>query len=184
MGIAECTFAAMIAWSPVAQHARLDHDASVTEARYRSIAASIDRGVSDPREPPLYAGAGGRAKTAFLVASLAFHESRFWARVDEGRCALRECDAGFAWSLWQVHPEDGIVLDGVTFVHARNRSPTWVLEHSAEVITGPQLIRDRDLAVRVVLHVARRSIRQWTTGVAAKRHAEAWWQRHPCTTLD
>lgn len=179
--IAACVLRAMLAWAPVAVHKPLDHEPSVTMSRYESIATSIERAASDPAEAPLYRGEQARERTALLLASLAFWESRYWARVDEGRCALRECDAGFAWTIWQLHPEDGFVLTERGFTHARNRSKDWLLANASQVVHGPDLVHDRALAARVALHVLRQAgSGQWTTGRRAKAQAELWWARDRC----
>lgn len=80
------------------------------------------------------------AKSASVLTSLAFHEGRFRAYVDSGQCNDRawrkskegqktmanggDCDGGYAYSLWQIHPWEA-------------------------TITGPDLIRERRTAARV-----------------------------------
>ena len=38
-----------------------------------------------------------------------------------------------------------------------SRDPVWRSQHAGEIITGPDLIRDRKLAVRTALHMIRYS---------------------------
>lgn len=80
------------------------------------------------------------AKAASVLVSLAFHEGRFREYVDSGLCndkAWRkskegkatmlnggDCDGGYAYSLWQIHPYES-------------------------KITGKDLIRERRTAARV-----------------------------------
>lgn len=150
--------AAMTAWMPITSHAHSEAP-EVTEARYEQIAADIAEVALDPDEAPLFAGEDGRVKTALLLLSVAYHESRFRGDVDAGRCKPYECDHGKAFSLWQLHPEDGLVFDDDVFTFARNRPTTWRQEHAGEIFDGPALVRDRKLAARMALHMLRYSMK-------------------------
>lgn len=168
--------AALLAWCPLSRQTWRGEPEDHARARYQRIAESIASVALDEQEPPL---PGGRERTALLLASLAFWESGLREDVDEGRCPLTECDAGYAWTLWQIHPDTGLTLDGDGWRYARDRSPAWLLDHGDAVISGPDMIRDRQLAARVALHMARRSVYVWTTGARAKAHAAWWWSTHP-----
>jgi len=121
--LAAYVYGAMTSW------ASESHD----ETLWRGIAADI-------------ASTTASAPEALLLASLAFHEGRFRAYVDEQQCndpiwrASRDgriamasggdCDGGWAYSLWQIHPLD-----------AR---------------TTARELRDRRAAARIALTIARR----------------------------
>jgi hypothetical protein len=150
--------AAMMAWMPVRNHARIEA-ADVTEARYEQIATDIAQIALDPDEAPLFPGEDGRVKTGLLLLSVAFHESGFRGDVDAGKCKPYECDHGKAFSMWQLHPEDGLIFDGDVFTFARNRPSSWREDHSSEIFDGPTLVRDRKLAARMALHMLRYSMK-------------------------
>ena len=184
-------FTAMMAWMPVRNQAarELEDDAV---ARYESIAADIAAVALDPSEPALWDGDDGRVKTALVVLSVAFWESGFRVDVDRGNCKPNECDHGLAYSLWQLHPEDGFIFDGDVYTFSRNRSAGWRDEHASEIFDGPSLIRDRKLAARVALHILRYSVRvgkslgiytgEGGNGPKARQrygHAVTWLRSHP-----
>jgi hypothetical protein len=150
--------AAMTAWMPLKNHARSETP-EVTEARYQQIAEDVALIALDPDEAPLFQGEDGRVKTALLLLSVALHESGFRGDVDAGRCKPYECDHGKAFSMWQLHPEDGLIFDGDVFTFARNRPASWREEHRSEIFDGPALVRDRKLAARMALHMLRYSMK-------------------------
>jgi hypothetical protein len=150
--------AAMTAWMPMKNHARSETP-EVTEARYQQIAEDIAQVALDPDETPLFLGEDGRVKTALLLLSVALHESGFRGDVDAGKCKPYECDHGKAFSMWQLHPEDGLIFDGDFFTFARNRPASWREEHASEIFDGPALVRDRKLAARMALHMLRYSMK-------------------------
>jgi hypothetical protein len=150
--------AAMTAWMPMKNHARSEAP-EVTEARYQQIAEDVALIALDPDEAPLFQGEDGRVKTALLLLSVALHESGFRGDVDAGRCKPYECDHGKAFSMWQLHPEDGLIFDGEVFTFARNRPASWREEHRSEIFDGPALVRDRKLAARMALHMLRYSMK-------------------------
>ena len=158
----------MLEWSPPRLHPR--EDEMKLRARYRDIAANVARVALDPSEPPMYRDADekvARARTALLILDLAFQESGFREDVDNGTCKPPECDDGFAWTLWQLHPGRGLALDGTG----------W--KYSLDGHRSAALVKDRALTVRIVLHMARRHIGAWTTARAAQAHATMWWGRRP-----
>lgn len=150
--------AAMTTWMPVHEHAR-GETAEATQARYAQIAEDVAEVALDPDEQPLFEGEDGRVKTALLLLAVAYHESSFRAEIDAGRCKPFECDHGRAFSMWQLHPEDGLVFDGDVYTFARNRPTSWRMEHAAEILDGRALIRDRKLAARMALHMIRYSMK-------------------------
>jgi hypothetical protein len=150
--------AAMTAWMPMKSHARSEAP-EVTEARYQQIAADIAEVVLDPDEEPLFKGEDGRVKTGLLLLAVAFHESNFRGDIDGGRCRPFECDHGKAFSMWQLHPEDGLTFEGDVFTFARNRSTSWREEHASEIFDGQALVRDRKIAARMALHMLRYSMK-------------------------
>jgi hypothetical protein len=149
---------AMLAWVPAKAH-QARETADATQARYASIASDVAIVASDPAEPPLFQGSDGRVRTALLLLSVAYWESAFRPDVDGGRCKPPECDNGHAFTLWQLHPEDGYIFDGDVYTYARNRSPSWRAEHTSEIFDGQALVRDRKLAAKIALHILRFSIK-------------------------
>lgn len=150
--------AAMTAWMPIRSHAHAEAP-EATEARYEQIAADVAQIALDPDEAPLFQGEDGRVKTALLLLSVALHESGFRGEIDAGRCKPYECDHGKAFSIWQLHPEDGLIFDGDVFTFARNRPASWRTDHASEIFDGASLVRDRRLAARMALHMLRYSMK-------------------------
>jgi hypothetical protein len=151
---------AMKTWSP--EHLMPHKDVS----HYQSIAEDFKAVATDPAEKSLFEGADGRAKTALLFASIAFMESSYWPSIDDGTCnglhpekteeldllkkAGMGCDGKNAWSIMQIHVGKGIWLTVDGFTSMGGTGPA---------ITGPDLIKDRRLAIRVALHILRSSLR-------------------------
>jgi hypothetical protein len=92
---------AMISWVPPL------HDAD--RVRYESIAKDIVVVAFDDQEAPVFAGDGGRAKTALLMASIASFESQYRADVDDGRVTG---DHGRSYCLMQVQVGGGKTAEG------------------------------------------------------------------------
>lgn len=147
--IVKYVVAAMLFWSPPSAHP--DKNKEQLTAYYESIATDIVTVALDPEEPPVMKGAHPRRATSILLAALAAKESNFEPRIDLGKCLRHECDGGYAFSMWQIHPEIGIKLVGETFRHDRDG------------MKGPELIADRKKAVRVALHMARSSMKSTGT---------------------
>lgn len=132
--------AAITSWVPP----RLQPEGEdAARARYAQIASDVVEVVSDPAEQALFAGDEDRHTTALLVVAIALAESRFSERVDLGNCRPDECDGRRAWSMWQIHPDEGLVLD----------TPGW--RYGADGFHGLDLAADRKVAVRCFLHVVR-----------------------------
>jgi hypothetical protein len=184
---------AMLSWMPTKNHqARETQDAAKT--RYESIAADVAAVTLDPSEPALFQGSDGRVKTALVVLSVAFWESAFRVDVDSGQCKPPECDNGHAFTLWQLHPEDGFIFDGDVYTFARNRSAAWRADHASEIFDGAALVRERKLAAKIALHMIRYSVKaagslgiytgERGNGPKAQtrmNHAVKWLKGHPFT---
>lgn len=89
-------------------------------ARYTSIAADLERFVFAEETKPVFAGPHGRARTAALLLSIAYHESGFAKDVDVGPCyrgksgKSSRCDSGMSACLMQLHIGDGKTAEGWT----------------------------------------------------------------------
>ncbi len=149
---------AMLAWMP-AKNQKARESPEAASARYETIASDVATVTLDPAEPALFAGGDGRVKTALVVLSVAFWESAFRVDVDSGQCKPPECDNGHAFTIWQLHPEDGFIFDRDVFTFARNRPAQWRTDHASEIMDGPGLLRDRKLAAKVALHMIRYSVK-------------------------
>lgn len=163
-------------WYPVDQQAKLNETAAEAEVRYASIADDVVDVVLDQNEPAIFTDReGGKAKTAVLLGSLAFNETHFWKFADmglcndptwrssaEGRQIIRtygHCDGGVSWTMWQMQTGHGLIFDGDVWQRATNKGFEWITSHQDEVITGPKMIKDRKLASRMALHMARRAMK-------------------------
>ncbi len=149
---------AMHAWAPPTT--MIDRDVR----HYDGIAHDIAEVVS--AEPPVWSDDHAKSKTAILLAAIAFWESHFWKHVDDGTCndpiaakkayaliaRTGNCDGGWAYSLWQIHPEGGIVL-----TNDNGWKHSWDAP-GEKAVTGPDMIKDRRVAARVALRMARASI--------------------------
>jgi hypothetical protein len=149
---------AILTWSPPVEHHEPE---SEVLKRYVAIATDIAEVAADGVEAPLVLrpGVSGPAPTAILLTSLAFHEGRFFKFVDEGACNRKgykadrrgTCDNGRAFSIFQIQPGRGLAL--------QNGEWTWWTKRSTGLrIVGEDLLRDRRLATRVALHMARQSM--------------------------
>jgi hypothetical protein len=114
-----------------------------------------------------------RALRALRVLSLAREESYFALLVDDGTCnkpvlplALQRrrahgwCDGGTSWGMWQMRPST------LGDVHP-------------EPLTGPELISDRALDIRIAWDLVGRRPQAWTTWEKAERRAAIWMVEHP-----
>ena len=156
-------------------------------ASYEDVANDIATVVLDPKEPPIWKSDKSKARTAIMLVSLAYNETRFRAYTDDGRCNSSkwrkssegsklmkisgECDGGLAHSMWQIHTGlDGIVVvptnygDDDPFAHDIDKRE-WCYSYQCSdkdgtLITPTQMSEDRKNAIRIALHMARRSIRK------------------------
>lgn len=135
----------------------------------------------DPDEPSGWADdPPPHPRMALLVLSVALHESRLRAYVDDGRCNDRAwraspegarlvalggpCDGGRAWTVWQMHLTD---LGGVVLRPPTAAPPDWrpregrPADPAAGEIEVPaaDAIQDRRLAARAAWHELRRALR-------------------------
>ena len=163
--LADYVFEGMIAWKKPGKDA----------VAYADVARDI-AWVSLENDPlPALRGATC-ARGTVLVATFAYFEGGLLAYVDDGRVnsgKWREqafkngitwspniSDDGEAYSLWQIHPEKGIIL-------TPNGEWTWNEGPATDVqglrkpgvITGPDLTKNRRLAIRVAIAFLRKSIR-------------------------
>ena len=146
----------MNTWASPKEQVKFGESLEEAETRYSSIADDVAEVVLD--EAPIFSESnGGRVKTAALMTSLGFNETRFWKYVDAGLCNDREwrrsiegkriitsyghCDGGLAWSMWQVH------IYGKGF------------NVNGDLIDGPKMIADRKAAIRIALRIARQSMK-------------------------
>ncbi len=104
------------------------------ERRYDSIADDIAAILSDDSEPLLFTGPAGREATGLLLATIAWHESGFRKDVDTCTGALSRGDNGRSVGLLQVM-----------------RGPNY------EGHTAKEICSDRQLAIRLGLHVLHRA---------------------------
>jgi len=123
------------------------------------------------QEAPL---ARGPRFTGALLAALAFFEGAFLSYVDDGSCnsdrwrlqayakhitwSTKICDAGNAFSLWQIHPEGGVVFTANGEWEHRGAFDAMGRARDG-VITGKMLTIDRITAIRVALAFVRKSYR-------------------------
>jgi hypothetical protein len=128
-----------------------------TRERYVAIAEAIRDVAWDPNEQPLWTGRLGRARTASVLLSLAYHESGFRRDVDLGIGRARLArqgwnDHGRSWCVLQINlgrkpvaQPDGTMLEQ----SARMTEEGW---------SGRDLIADRDKCMRAGFHIVRRSL--------------------------
>ena len=115
--------AAMLAWVPAG--VQKAHEApEEAQTRYEAIARDVAAVALDPDETSIFAGPGGRARTALVLLSVASYESYFRKDVDEG---TRLGDHARSYCIEQIRVGDGTTREG------------W---------SGPDLIADRKRCVR------------------------------------
>lgn len=83
-----------------------------TIARYRQIAEDAVAVAYDPGNDPLFGGDDGRARTAALMLSVAYHESGFRRDVDFGVGPNARGDSGQSWCLMQIRVGGGRTIEG------------------------------------------------------------------------
>ncbi len=133
------------------------------KGRYEDIADSIIAVTYDRSESPIFQGARGRAMTAALLTSIAFHESAFRKDVDTGTGPLARGDSGRSWCMAQVQlglpdPKSGntrlrVVMgrEGLRFI-MNSSDPDY-----GTAWGGRDLVQDRMKCFRVALRLARMS---------------------------
>lgn len=160
-------FVAMLSWVPIGNLTSSGETEEAARARLHSIAEDIVTVALDEKEPPVFARADGRVKTAILQAAIPSLEGGYQKFVDQGDCNQRgfradrrgNCDGGYAFSLWQIHVTGGgyiFLEDGAlgSVAYARETAkahPEWIMQ-------GKDLIADRKNAVRVAQRLERYSL--------------------------
>jgi len=104
------------------------------QSRYESIADDISAVVMDETEPPLFTGPAAREATGVLLSAIAWHESGFRKDVDVCKGVRSKGDNGRSVGLLQV-------MAGPNY----------------EGHTAREICEDRQLAIRLGLHVLRRA---------------------------
>lgn len=160
----------MLAWIPVRNLTPYGETEEQALGRMHSIAEDIVTVAMDINEPPTFARADGRIKTALLQAAIASMETGYQKFVDNGSCNKPDyvadrrgnCDGHHAFSLWQIHVAgNGYLLLEDGSLGSVFYSPAAVVKaHENSVIRGPELVADRKTAVRVAQRIERDSLRQ------------------------
>jgi hypothetical protein len=156
---------------------------------YDQVANDLATVVLDPEEPAFWKNDKTKARTAIMMVGIAYHETNYRAYVDDGRCNDPEwrkseegakmmrisgnCDGGIAHSMWQVHTStDGIVVmpanyddsskdtDKREWCYAFEMKENRCATDEGKLIAPKEMASDRQAAIRVALHMARRSIRR------------------------
>jgi hypothetical protein len=104
------------------------------QVRYEAIAEDISAVAMDENEPPLFKGPAAREATAVLLSAVAWHESGFRKDVDICKGVRSKGDQGMSVGLLQV-------------MKGRNYEGHSQLE----------ICQDRQLGIRLGLHVLRRA---------------------------
>ncbi len=160
-------FVAILSWIPVRNLTPYGESEDDAKARMHSIAEDIVTVALDSSEPPVFARADGRVKTALLSAAIASMETGFQKFVDDGSCnrpdyvadRRGDCDGRHAFSLWQIHISGGgyILLEDGTLSSRMYAAPDVLQSHT--VIGGAELVSDRKIAIRVAQRVERDSLK-------------------------
>jgi hypothetical protein len=160
-------FVAILSWVPVRNLTPYGESEDDAKARLHSVAEDIVTVALDQSEPPVFARADGRVKTALLQAAIASMETGFQKFVDDGSCNRSgyvadrrgDCDGRHAFSLWQIHVSGGgyVLLEDGTLSSKMYASPEVLKTH--QVIGGDELVADRKNAVRVAQRVERDSLK-------------------------
>ena len=72
-------------------------------ARYGELAEAVAEAAYDPALSSLYRGSHGRANTAVMMLSVAWHESGFRRDVDLGEGSRSRGDNGASCTIWQFN---------------------------------------------------------------------------------
>ncbi len=93
-----------------------EESASEKQARYEAFASDIERVAFDVAETPLFGGSDGRARTAVVILSVAYHEGGWALDVDLGPCAKipGRCDGGLSACTMQIRIGTGTTAEGWT----------------------------------------------------------------------
>jgi len=198
--LANYIFAAMISWTPLSSLTAYGETEDQVRERFKTIATDIASGSLEG--DAIFTSAGGRARTALLLASIGSFEGGWQRFVEEGACNKSgfhadrrgSCDGGHAFTSWQIHIAGG----GFLYVDGRltNKmyASKYAAEHPDEIIDGARLLADRHLAVRVAkdLIIETRSTGCTLCGYSGESpygahpkadarldRAKEYWARHP-----
>jgi hypothetical protein len=174
---------AMLTWCPVASYyVPYGETEEQATTRMKVVAEDIVTVAMDSSEPPVFSGPSGRLKTALLEASIGSFETSFQKFVDEGKCNAPgfhadrrgNCDGGTAFTFWQIHVFGGgyILLDDGSLSTAL-LSPALAHARPDLVVSGPQLLADRQTAVRVAQRVIHKTMHDY--------HSLCGFTGEPCT---
>lgn len=130
-----------------------------SQQHFSAFAKDLVTVALDPGEPSLFSNDAYKAKSAVLLATIAYFEGHFWDYVDDGRCnhdpdnkllVNGHCDHNKAFSLWQLHVDNGVVIteDGL-----------WAWNLQGNGIKGDDIINDRKLAAKLAMHMLRSSLK-------------------------
>jgi len=160
-------FAAMLSWIPVRNLTPYGETEDEAKTRLHSIAEDIVAIALDPGEPPVFARADGRVKTALLQAAIASMETGYQKFVDDGSCNRADyradrrgdCDGRHAFSLWQIHVAGGgyVLLEDGTLTSRMYASKDVLDAHA--LVGGAEMIADRKVAARVAQRIERESLK-------------------------
>jgi hypothetical protein len=134
---------------------KADEDRVVMEKARGEVASEVMEVAYDEKEPPLYKGQDGRAKTAALLEVIATLETRIAAHIRADQCKSYECDSDgkgghAAVGIMQIHPgTDGILLTPLGYRRCGPRD--------ASCLHRSDLARNEGIAIRLALHMIRQN---------------------------
>lgn len=161
---------------------------AATADRIAEMSRQVAEVLTRSDEPPV----GSSAQTGLTLMSLAFNETRYRVYVDAGWCndatwrhshprelALGNCDGGIAFSVFQIHTQNGLHLYwGTTREFGFEPDPRATKEM---VVSGVDMIGDRTKAIVSALHMLRSNPMaiMWTTWKKALKLASEYEERRP-----
>jgi hypothetical protein len=151
----------MLSWNPPGRSLIRDAKESGDDGkrRYEEISDAIISVVYDPKEPPIFSGKYGRARTLALVLSVAYFESGFRKDVDLGVGSLARGDNGQSWCMMQImlgrpgasgNTKTRISLKDNSYKLTSNPNEGW---------GGNELVSDREKCFRIGINLIRKSFR-------------------------
>lgn len=123
-------------------------------ARYESIADDLIQVVYDPKTPPLFKDANGRARTIAVILGVMLHESGFMRQVDYGIGKAGLGDHGKSFCSLQLKVGSGKTLKWNTRF---NRPVKWndPKDEIFDGYTGQELVQHRRLCISEGLKLMR-----------------------------
>ncbi len=124
------------------------------QARYESIADDLIQVVYDPKTPPLFKDANGRARTIAVILGVMLHESGFMRQVDYGIGKSGLGDHGKSFCSLQLKVGKGRTIKWNT---RYNRPVKWndPKDEIFDGYTGPELVQNRRLCISEGLKLMR-----------------------------